>query len=217
MSNYFDFLNYKNICRWVRIFIFLGKWAGKFLAASIEVYLRSNFGRRYVRMLFGALFLCLFCAGLNSKTTILTSLYLFGLWALVIKHFIFVFRRHRLSIPEPHSSYSGDSWKYWQNLGLPQVAVQGFLEPSLCTVVGLIIYTIDRFLGFWILASAISLFVKELLGRVRNTSQLINAMDAKIEAQRQNAAITQFQQKPGQGAQKPQRAHFAHPGQRRNP
>ena len=65
MSNALDFFTIAGQRRYLRIALFLGKWLMALTSASVEKYLRSNFGRHYVYMLVSALFLFLVCSGLN--------------------------------------------------------------------------------------------------------------------------------------------------------
>ncbi len=108
MSNALDFFTIAGQRRYLRIALFLGKWLMALTSASVEKYLRSNFGRHYVYMLVSALFLFLVCSGLNPHPAPLTSLFLSVLFVLVIYHFIQVFRRRRLAVAEPHSASAGD-------------------------------------------------------------------------------------------------------------
>lgn len=208
MPNAFDFFTISNIRRYTRILLFLGKWLMRLLSASVEAYLRFNFGRRYVLMLLGAFCFMAVCSDYNSGPAMLTNLFLLGLAVQVIRHFIYVFRRRRLAIAEPHSASAGVSWKYWQRLGFAPATVQQYFEPMVCGTAGWIISMADPFLGCWLMASAVALFVKEQMNRWRMTNRIIESLDAKLEAQRLNTSLTQFKQKPGQGAQKSHRAHF---------
>lgn len=217
MSEYFDFLKFANVLRLIRVMLFLGKWLMRLMAASVEAYLHSNFGRRYVWMLIGAFFLFFFGAGMNPSPAPLTGLFLVGLIVLVIHHLIHAFHRHRYSVAEPHSSSSGDSWHFWQGFGLAETTVQLYLEPALCILLGLIVAKPDPFLALWLAASGVSLFIKKVVNHFKHMRRVIDSMDAKIEAQRLNTTLTQFQQKPGQSAQKSHRARFASSGQKPRP
>jgi len=179
----------------------------------VEACLRSNFGRRYMAMLLGAFFFFLICSGLNPSPTFLTNLFLLGLLVRIISHFIQVFHRRRHSIAEPHSLSTGDSWNFWQRFVSTETTVKRYIEPGLCLVIGLFVSMLDPFLGFWLKASAVALFIKEQISRMKITHRIIEANDAKIAAQGLNIGLKQYQQGQSQGVQKSQRAHFPRNGQ----
>ena len=217
MSDIFYPFRLSTLRRTARISLFLGKWLMRLLSASVEAFLHSNFGRRYVRMLLGAFFVCLICSALDPFPGLLIRLFLLGFLAQIICHLFHVFHRRRLSAAEPHSSSTGDSWKIWQHFGFSQTTVQRYLEPALCWVVGWIVSVPDPFLGFWLMASAVSLLIKEQISRVKITRRIIDAHDAKIAAQSLNNGLRQYQQGTAQGVQKSHRAHFARSGHRPHP
>ena len=217
MYNALDFFTIAGQRRYLNITLFIGKWLMALMSASVETYLRANFGRRYVFMLVSAFFFFLVCSGLNPHPSALTSLFLFGLFVLGIYHFIQMFRRRHLGVAEPHSASTGDSWIFWQRFGLAQTTTQRYVEPAFCWLLGLIISPVDPFLGFWLKTSAVALLIKEQISRVRITRRIIDANDAKVAAQNLNNGVRQYQQGPGRGAQKSHRAHFPGSGQRPRP
>jgi hypothetical protein len=217
MSDPLEFFTFAGQRRYLRIALFLGKWLMRLMSASVEAYLRANFGRRYVNMLAGAFFFFFVCTGLNPAPAAFTSLFLLGLFVMVVRHVLQVFRRRRLSATEPHSASAGESWVVWQRFGLAPATVQRYLEPLLCWIIGLIISPADPFLGFWLKASAVALLIKEQFNRVRITRRIIDANDAKVSAQSLNTGMRQYQQGPGQAAQKSHRAHFPSRIQRPRP
>lgn len=217
MSDPFDFFRISNQLRYCRYLLFLGKWLMRLLSASVETFLRSNFGLRYVHMLPCAFLFCLFCSNLTPFPHLLTYVFLLGFFALVIHHYIHVFLRRRRSAAEPHSSSTGDSWKIWQRLGLAQTTTHCYVEPVFCWIVGLHVAIVDPFLGLWLKTAAVSLFLKEQIKRRKFIRRTIDSIDAKLEAQTLNASLKQYQPGPGQGAQKSHRAHFPRGGQLPHP
>ena len=215
MSEFLNLFSYANHRRWLRVCLFIGKWLMRLLSASVEVILRRNFGRRYICMLIGSFIFTLFCFGLIHVEAFLSVLFLFIMFVRLTRNIIKIFRRIRLSIPEPHSSSTGESWIVWQRHGFSQTTVQRYLEPALCLIAGLIVLMPDKFLGRWLMASAVALFIKEQISRWKINRRIIDANDAKLEAQRLHASLAQVQQKPGHAAQKSHRAHFPRGG--RNP
>jgi len=208
MSDIFYLFRASTLRRSAHISLFLGKWLMRLLSASVEAFLRDNFGQRYIHMLFGAFLLCLICSGLDRFPGSLINIFLLGLFARIIYHYIHAFQRRRLSAAEPHSSSAGESWKIWQTFGFTQTTVQRYIEPAFCWIVGLLVSMQDPFLGVWLKASGFALFIKEQIKRFKTNRRIIDATDAKLEAQALNASLKQYQPGPGQGAQKSHRAHF---------
>ena len=217
MSDPFDFFTVSNLRRYCRYLLFIAKWLMRLLSASVEAFLRSNFGRRYIHMLPGAFLLCLICSSLDPFRSLLFNIFLLGLFAQIIYHYIHVFRRRRLSAVEPHSSSAGDSWQIWQGFGLMQTTVQRYIEPALCWIIGLLVTMQDPFLGVWLKASAFSLFIKEQIKRFKLNRRIIDSTDAKLEAQALNAALKQYQPGTAQNAQKSHRAHLPRSGHHPHP
>lgn len=158
-------------------------------------------------------FLC--CAGLNPRPALMSVLFFFSLLVLVVCHCIYTFQRNRLSGAEPHSTSAGDSWKIWQRYGFQKAAIQRYLEPALCAVTGLLMLIPDLFLGGWLLAAAVALFVKEQQSRFKISRRILDSIDAKIEAQALNTSLKQHQPGPAQSAQKSHRVYF--PSRRQPP
>jgi hypothetical protein len=217
MSDPFDFFSISNLRRYCRYLLFIAKWLMRLLSASVEAFLRSNFGRRYVHILPCAFLFCFFCAGLTPFPRLLTYIFLLGLFALIIYHYFHIFLRRRRSAAEPHSSSTGDSWTIWQRVGLAQPTIQCFVEPLFCWLVGLHVAMLDPFLGLWLKTSAVALFVKAQIKRYKFIRRIIDSIDAKLEAQTLNASLKQYQSGPGQGAQKSHRAHFPGSGHQPHP
>jgi hypothetical protein len=212
MSDMFYLFRVSTLRRSAHISLFLGNWLTRLLSASVEAFLRNNFGRRYVHTLFGAFLLCLVCSGLDPFPGLLIKVFLLGLFARIIHHYIQVFHRRRLSATEPHSSSAGDSWQIWQRYGFAQTTVQRYIEPLLCWIVGLLVTIQDPFLGVWLKGSAFALLIKEQVKRFKFNRRIIDSMDAKLDAQALNSSLKQYQPGPGQCAQKSHRAHFPRSG-----
>jgi hypothetical protein len=80
-------------------------------------------------------------------------------------------------------------------------------------MVGLLVSLPDPFLGCWLLASAVALFIKEQQTRFKLNRRIMDALDAKLAAQALNNSLKQHQSGPGPRAQKSHRAHFPRGGQ----
>jgi hypothetical protein len=194
--------------RYGRIGLFIGKWLMRLLSASVEMCLRHNFGRRYLRMIFLAFTFFAFCVSLAPGLTILSYAFLMNLLGLGIFHAVTVFTRRSRGAPEPHSFSAGDSWPAWQRLRLPQAVIQRWLEPALCLIASLPVSLIDPFLGLWLKASAAALFIKEQSAHWKARRRILDALDARLEAQKLNARLNLYQQKPGHGNQRAHRAQL---------
>ncbi len=203
--------------RYGRIALFAGKWVARLLSASVEVYLHGNFGRRYFTSLIGAFLLYIICANLLPRPNVLTNVFLIGLFVRIVYHAIQVFHRRRLSAPEPHTFSTGVPWNLWQQFGIQRTTTQRYLEPLICWLVALLVSTQDPFLGLWLKASAIALFIKEQFERITSTRRILDSIDGRLEAQALNASLKQNQPQPGQGAQRSHRAHFPQGGRHPHP
>jgi hypothetical protein len=197
----------------LRFSLFVGKWFMRLTSASVELCLRANFGRRYLPRLVLAALLCTFCVFLDPSASFPTAGFLLGLYVLVAYHAGEIFTRKARGVPEPQTFSTGESWVVWQRLPVSNAFVQRYLEPSLCAFIGLLVGELDPFLHFWLLTSAISLFIKQQIDRVLVTRRVLDSIDAKHEAQTLNGAIKAFQQRH-QAAQRPQRARLPQPGGR---
>lgn len=88
--------------------------AVRLLSAGAEIFVRRNFGRRYLLTLFAVVALYLLCAAFAPRPTGLRPLFFMVLTVLTISHTTLAFARRRLGAPEPHSFWAGDSWDVWQ-------------------------------------------------------------------------------------------------------
>ena len=215
MSNLFNPFRLSTLRFYGRIMLFIYKWLMWLFSASIEIYLHRNFGCRYLGMLSFSWFFCVLCCGITSCKTVLDAIFVFGLSIHLVAHVIGAFTRSYRGIPEPHSHYTGDAWRIWQRWRFEQATVQRYLEPLLCVLIALPLHDIDPFLFFWLIASGISLFIREQIVRVRNAWRVQNAIDARLEAQDLNANLNRHQNRTAQVAQQahqPHRARFPQGG-----
>lgn len=203
--------------RYWRMTLFVLRWGMRLLSASTEIHFRRNFGRRYLPMLMGAFLLFTICSGVISPAAPLTTLFFLVTMVQVIRHCLFAFFRTRLSLPEPHTLWTGDSWDVWQRLGYGTSTVQCYIEPALSLILGLLVLNVDPLLGFWLAASGLALFVKEQLIRIESLRHILNAADGRIEAQRLNSGLNRYLNQSARGTQRPHRAQLAHPMRKTHP
>jgi hypothetical protein len=181
----------------------------RLLSASVEVYFRHNFGRRYLGMLFLALLASLMWLNFVPRPPMLMPIFVLGQLLLTVYHSGFVFIRRYLAKPEPHSFFTGDSPDFWQRLRLGQVTVQRYIEPAVSFLLSLPILPIDPVLGTWLGSSALALFAKEQITRFQATTRVLDAADARLSAQTLNSSLNQYLNRQSQGAQKSHRARLA--------
>ncbi|MBU6399693.1 MAG: hypothetical protein KGS61_05195 [Verrucomicrobia bacterium] len=194
MPNFLDPMWYFAPKRMLRINAFIWKWVMRFLTASAEVALHRNFGRRYLPRLLAGVFFCTVCASLAPRPSPLTGVWVLGLYALVTYHAIHAYTRR--GVAEPHSLSAGEPWPVWRKLPFAETTVQRYCEPAFCLAVGCFLRPLDPFLGTWLLASGVAVLVKGQLTRVQETRRVLDAMDARHEAQALHAALNARQQRP---------------------
>jgi len=216
ISQLFQISTYRRLGR---ISFRIAQWLTRLLSASVEVYLRRNFGRRYLLTIILAVVFYMMCMGFAPPAMPLTGFFALGLMVLSFHHFAFAFSRRRLQVPEPHTFSAGDSWELWRRLPFQPATVQQCLEPALCVIISFPVAAVDPFLALWLRASAVALFAKEQITRMSTTRRILDAADARLEAQRLNAGLNQHLHQPHHGAQAAHRARFPNrgPGGRRNP
>lgn len=194
--------------RMLRINLFVWKWLMRLLSASVEVYLRRNFGRRYLLRLCGAVFFCTVCASLVRRPSPLTGVFVLVLFVLIAFHAVQVCTRRSQGVAEPHSFSTGDSWPVWRRLPCAETVVQRYLEPCLCVLAGLILGSLDPFLEAWLAGAGIALFMKGQISRMKDARRVLDALDARHEAQALHAALNARQQPRAHQAQQPHRARL---------
>ena len=202
-----------------RICLWIAQWLMRVLSANVEVYLHRNFGRRYLVTIIVSVVFYLLSMGFVSLAMPMAGLFALGLLLLSFHHCAFAFSRGRLKLPEPHTFSTGDSWELWRRLPFQPTTVQRVFEPMLCVIISFPLAAVDPFLGLWLRASGVALFAKGQIMRMSMTRRIMDAADARIEAQRLNAGLNHYLQQPHSGTQTSHRARLPNKASqtRRNP
>jgi hypothetical protein len=216
ISQLFQVSSYRRIGR---ISLWIAQCLMRLLSATVEVYLHRNFGRRYLMTIIVSVVFFVMSMGFVSLAMPMAGLFALGLLLLSFHHCTFAFSRRRLKLPEPHTLSTGDSWELWRRLPFQPTTVQRVFEPTLCVIISFPVATVDPFLGLWLRASGIALFAKEQITRMSMTRRIMDAADARIEAQRLNAGLNHYLQQPHSGTQTSHRARLPNKASRthRNP
>ncbi|MBU6401006.1 MAG: hypothetical protein KGS61_11855 [Verrucomicrobia bacterium] len=180
--------------RMLRINGFIWKWVMRLLTASVEVALHRNFGRRYLPRLLAGTFFCTVCAAAAPRPSTLTGLWVLGLYALVAFHAVCVYARQGVVVP--HSFSAGEPWPLWRRIPWSETAVQRFGEPALCALIGLLVMPLVPFLAGWLVSAGLALLVKGQICRIEESRRVLDAMDARHEAQALHTALNARQQRP---------------------
>ena len=175
------------------------KYVGVLLAASIEVYLHHNLGRRFMYTALLAFLLCCAYTCTTPASAYVVRAFLLGFGIRLLYQFVYNRVRREHGLPEPHSRWTGISGSVWQRLGMSQPDVQRFTEPALCFALAVAGFSFDRFFSFWLAASAVSMLVKEQVLHFGTRRRVIDMADSRIEAQEFGAAVEQYLN-PGRGA-----------------
>src|SRR5258708_1635243 len=120
----------------LKIMAAVSRWLMLLLSGSVEVYLRTNFCRRYFLTLSLGFLFAAFCFGLAPDKSVLTHLFLLGKIGLIIWHSLSAFENNA---SPPHSRSSGESRAFWHRFGFPRFIVRCFGEPILCAITGLLV------------------------------------------------------------------------------
>ena len=183
------------------------KIAYKMTATNAEAFCRHSFGQRYAPSLIGSFLFCfaftsLMRAAAPERASRLLDIYLMTFFILLLFHLSRMWRPR--AVPS-HSYANGQSWPIWRRLPIRNSLVQSLVEPGLHAVAGLLVFPVDKLLFLWLEFSGICLFVKELIGKWKRRSRILDALDARAEGERMNTAIRQqtAPQSAGEGAASP--------------
>lgn len=168
------------------------------LPPSIEVFFHREFGERYLGRIGISFVLFVFYCQLfssapeiarDSSEQFFLGLYLLCFLGLSIFHLVeFVVRRKYVG-GAVHSRSSGVPWSVWHRFGFSPVAVQRYVEPGLCFLAALVLQFFAKVLAFWLITSAVALFVKCQIQAWTARGRILDAIDGRIEAQKLNATV----------------------------
>jgi hypothetical protein len=162
------------------------------ISASVEVYIRREFGERYIGWVHFFLslillnivmtafriiyFLPMIGGGIYPK---LSSIYWYSFIFLTGYHMLRIWLRNRQGIAW-HSRSPGIS--YLSFLPIDQWILYRFVEPALCIAFSLAIRPLAPFTGNWLLFASLCLLIKSNLIFNVARGRVLDVVDAQIEA-----------------------------------
>lgn len=174
------------------------------LSVGLEVFIRRDFGERYlswIRLylaysLMGALLLgsglieALF-ADSTGETESKTSYF----WVVFLL-FVLLSFLHRLRITwrnkkdiQWHTMSFGVSWLARLLPFLDDWALYRYVEPFLWLIVGYFVAKVDTFTGTWLILASLALLIKNHMVYGEQRGRFLDIMDAQIEAAYMNSAL----------------------------
>ena len=179
----------KTILKWALPSI---KAAYNLLATNAEVFCRHSFGQRYAASLLGSFFFCFVTMALlravepeNSSSVI--DVYLLIYFILVLYHLGCMWRP-RATI---HSYSGGQSYEFWNGLGVNPVLIKTFFEPLIFALAGVLIYPANRLLSAWLQVAGFCMCVKEVISYWKYSNRVRDAVDARLEGERISGGVRQ--------------------------
>lgn len=177
----------RTIAKWTFASI---KVCHRLFAVSAEVFCRRSFGERYLwTILAGLLFawawsLCLAVAEPGRGPYF--GCYVFCYFVLVCLHRRDIFRRRDGTV---QSESSGVPFAFWGRFTRNPLVVHLVLEPGTLAFAAYLLRGVDLFLAAWLHASALSLFVKEIITAWKRRNNVLAVFDSRIEGERMNEIV----------------------------
>lgn len=175
----------------------LARIVSGWMSVTIEVFIRRDFGERYLNLLrvisalmlmrtfmglrwLRALFLDIIPEALRPE---LAPAFVFNWFqvafvAMALLHILFILIRNRQSVLW-HSQSFGISFLSF--LPVNDWVLYRYIEPALCFGVGTWLHRYDPLLGGWIQGSSVALFVSNNLVYNSARSRILDIMDSQIE------------------------------------
>ena len=195
------------------------KQAAPGVPITVEVFLHRRFGARSGKLPVQG-FIVLIVAFLAISAGAPPSavpLFPFFVMAYIIAAVLQWFGGRFDPLPQEVYSYSsGIPWPLWRELPLDTTTVQRCVEPALCFLVACFVSSVDVGLSQWLTISAIALFIKGQMFRIRLRTQQLDTVDNRIVTEQgapngrteaQNEQFVEARPAPG--------AAFGHPGRNR--
>jgi hypothetical protein len=177
----------KTISKWA---LASAKFLYRFLAVSAEVLCRHTFGIRYATDLLislGVFILYAFVAqSLNRNGSPIIGPYLICYSALVCFHLVSTCKRR---VPSVHSYSTGHSWPFWKYLMVNPTLLDFIVEPGCIFLAGILLFSRDPALAFWLQLSALCLFAKRSVVGWTRWYHLLDVLDTRIEGEKLNEAV----------------------------
>jgi hypothetical protein len=179
-----------------------------------EVFLRYNFGQRYLtfgKMILGYFLILVywnitslgsvFSSGNSILLGLVSNGFLYGYLIACVAHFLIVQRRSFRGI-RCYSKYAGDSLPFWRKLPFyeaigGQYNVQLYLEPLLLFLLSIITGPLLPGMGTFLFMCSISLFLKGYTQHAAFRQRIMDITDQQIEAEQVSQAVTRWQDPAG--------------------
>ncbi len=172
----------------------------RMFSVTVEVFLRRNFGERYLSgpvLVGGALAVQLVTASLAGQplleprgASLGAMLFLWAYASLCVGHKLVIWRRDRTG-ERWHSLSDGTSRRLFDHVPIAPRVVQLYVEPALVAVFGLALLFADRVLGAYLLLASLAFLVKGQLTQRRRREAWLDYVDKTIEAEELHAALVE--------------------------
>lgn len=162
------------------------------LSVTLELFVRFNFGERYLswlRLFLGLMIMELttlvprmlfaMIPFLGGPTESLSPLFLRAAMCLGLYHQWRIWRRNRQGIAWHSNSFGVSRLSF---LRVNDWILYRFIEPGLCFIAGLLIKSVDPVTGIWVILASLSLFIKNQMVFNAQRGRLLDVIDARIES-----------------------------------
>lgn len=166
------------------------------IGLTLEVFLRHNFGKRYIQSqtdMFG-IFLILPLFIIQGRLAPYL-LFLFCALVMSIAHRAISWlsyatgtrlREYRAPLTEnlyleDSPYYPGTSWRFWGLIGLTdQYTIQLYAEPALSILIGVVLLVFNGGLGGWVIVAGIAMFLNGQMGKASYQRLIDDAIHQQI-------------------------------------
>ena len=169
------------------------------LSVSLEVFIRRDFGERYLtwlRLLLGYFAMNLFTLipriiftfvpFVHINVVPVSSLVFKGFIVLSLYHQWRIWRRNRKSIVWHSESFGISRLSF---LPINDWILYRFVEPLVCLVIGLFLRYLDPATGIWLIIASIALFIKNQMVFAASRGRFLDVIDARIESAAMQGAL----------------------------
>lgn len=169
-------------------------------ALTVMAFIRRRIGLRTLNIQFFPLI----CCGLLVLSSMASTMDRGALWAalyavaLMVTLFVTAWKRWRELLVKGlmwHTYSRGISRPSW--LPIPSQVTHIVVDPLACLLLGLLLVsTISKTLGVWLCSAAVAMFFTELIVFCTQLERVLDMMDARIDAEVQNAQIQGLSPEP---------------------
>jgi hypothetical protein len=169
------------------------------LSVTLELFVRFNFGERYLswlRLFLGLMIMELttlvprmifaMIPFLGGPTGSFSPLFFRAAICLGIYHQWRIWRRNRQGIAWHSNSFGVSRLSF---LPVSDWMLYRFVEPGLCFIAGMLIKFIDPVTGIWVILASVALFVKNQMVFNAQRGRLLDVIDARIESAAMQGAL----------------------------